>query len=286
MKLANIDNRAAIVTAEGQAADVHKASDGRFGPDLRGVYDAWPAFRDWADGAALDFDTSFDETSLQAPSPEPRQSLAVGLNYKAHAAESGFDAPSGLPPVFPKFVSSFSGPVTQVVMPPGGNVDWEIEVVAVIGATAHNIGASEAWDHVAGLTAGQDISERVIQLSGPAPQFGLGKSYPGFSPMGPWLVTPNEFDNPDDLALECTLDGEVMQQGRTANLIFSVPALVAEMSRIVTLYPGDIIYTGTPDGVGLGRDPQRFIQPNQTLVSTIEGIGQLRQTFVASGGTS
>ncbi len=284
MRLANIHGRAVIVTEDGHGADVHKASDGRFGPDLPTLYADWPAFRSWADSATLQADTAFEVDALEAPSPAPRQSLALGLNYAAHAAESGFDTPTGLPPVFPKFVSSFSGPVTEVTLPPGGHTDWEVELVAVMGATAHHIDEADAWDHIAGVTAGQDLSERVIQLAGPAPQFGLGKSYPGFSPMGPWLVTPDELDDRDNLHLVCTLDGEVMQEGHTANLIVPVPRLVAELSKVVTLYPGDIIYTGTPDGVGMGREPQRFIRPGETLVSTIDGIGELRQTFIAANG--
>lgn len=284
MKLANIDNRAAIVTGETRAADVYNASNGRFGPSPRSVYDHWSGFRAWADDATLHDDVTFDDVSLGAPSPEARQGFGVGLNYRAHADESGFDAPGGLPPIFPKFVSSFSGPVTEVVLPPGGSVDWEVEVVAVIGATAYNIDASDAWAYIAGLTVGQDLSERVIQLAGPAPQFGLGKSYPGFAPMGPWLVTPDELSNPDDLALQCTLDGEVMQQDRTAHLLVSIPELVTQLSRIVTLYPGDAIFTGTPQGVGMGRDPKRFIQPGETLISTVEAIGEMRQTFIGGNG--
>lgn len=184
--------------------------------------------------------------------------------------------------MFPKFVSSLSGPRTEVVLPPGGNTDWEVELVAVIGRVTSHVAVEDAWDHVAGLTVGQDLSERQTQLAGPAPQFGLGKSFPGFAPTGPWLVTTDELADPDDLALRGELDGEVVQQGRTSSLIVSVPRLIAELSRIITLYPGDLLFTGTPEGVGLGREPQRYVQPGQTLVSTIEGIGELRQTFVAA----
>lgn len=282
MKLANIDGRAALVVGGNTAVDVHKVSDGRFGPDAASLYDDWAAFADWAQQAPTDGATSFDPTQLGAPSPTPRQILAIGLNYREHAAESGFEAPSALPPVFPKFLSSLSGPVTEVVLPEGGNTDWEVELVAVIGRETHQVSEGEAWDHVAGVTVGQDISERVIQLSGPAPQFGLGKSYPGFAPTGPWLVTPDELPNKDDLRLTAVLDGDTVQDGRTANLIVNVARLISELSKVVTLYPGDLLFTGTPEGVGLGRKPQRFIQPGETLVSTIEGIGELRQHFVTA----
>jgi 2-keto-4-pentenoate hydratase/2-oxohepta-3-ene-1,7-dioic acid hydratase in catechol pathway len=134
---------------------------------------------------------------------------------------------------------------------------------------------------VAGLTVGQDISERITQLSGPAPQFSLGKSLPGFTPMGPWLVTPDECGNPDDLELRTTINGEQMQKGRTRDLIFSVPVLISRLSDKLTLFPGDVIFTGTPAGVGVGRDPQLWLADGDELVSTIEGIGELRQRFTA-----
>jgi 2-keto-4-pentenoate hydratase/2-oxohepta-3-ene-1,7-dioic acid hydratase in catechol pathway len=118
-------------------------------------------------------------------------------------------------------------------------------------------------------------------MSGPAPQFGLAKSFPGFSPMGPCLVTPDEFDDPNDLELRCSINYEEVQHGSTRNLIFPVPALVSKLSEVLELYPGDVIYTGTPSGVGLGRDPQRWLAPGDELISTIEGIGELRQRFVA-----
>lgn len=282
MKLATIDGRAGIVVDDSHYVDVHKASDGRFGPDPATIYEDWAAFSDWAANATLAEALPFSVESLGAPSPRPRQILAIGLNYDDHASESGFDAPTDLPPVFPKFVSSLSGPVTTVVLPEGGNTDWEVELVVVIGRGGTRIAEADAWDHVAGVTVGQDISERVTQLRGPAPQFGLGKSFPGFTPTGPWLVTVDELENPDDLALQCTLDGETMQAGRTRDLIFPVAKLISHLSEVIDLYPGDLLFTGTPAGVGLGRTPQRWISAGQTLVSSIEGIGELRQTFVAA----
>jgi 2-keto-4-pentenoate hydratase/2-oxohepta-3-ene-1,7-dioic acid hydratase in catechol pathway len=142
------------------------------------------------------------------------------------------------------------------------------------------VSEKDAWRHVAGLTIGQDLSERAVQLAGPVPQFSLGKSYPGFSPIGPVIVTPDEFSDPNDLALGCAVDGEVLQDGRTKDLIFSVPELVARLSAVLPLLPGDVIFTGTPSGVGMARDPQRFLVPGTTLVSTIEGIGELRNPLV------
>lgn len=280
MKLANLSGRATIVTDDERGVDVHAASSGSFGPDLPSVYENWDAFVAWASGADLISATAFERTYLGSPSPEPRQVLAIGLNYGDHAAESGFDKPERLPPVFTKFVTSISGPVTTVELPPGGNTDWEVELVAVIGKRASGVVAADAWNYIAGLSVGQDISERASQLAGPAPQFGLAKSFAGFTPIGPWLVTPDEFENPNDLELSCSIDGEEVQKGRTSQMLFPLADLVEGLSKVVTLLPGDVIFTGTPAGIGLGRTPPRFLRSGETLVSQIEGIGELHQTFI------
>ncbi|MFC8078116.1 fumarylacetoacetate hydrolase family protein [Streptomyces sp. NPDC057307] len=279
MRTANLSGRLVLVTDEGLAVDVEQASDGRFGPDPQDIYQDWPGFRDWQATAVLPQGRPFTPEELGAPAPRPRQVFAIGLNYRAHAAESGFEVPTTLPPVFPKYVSSITGPVTDVELPPDGRTDWEVELVAVIGERAHHVTEEDAWRYVAGLTVGQDISERVSQLSGPAPQFGLAKSFPGFSPTGPYLVTPDAIDDPDSLALGCSLNGEEVQKGRTDDLVFSVPALIARLSAVLPLLPGDLVFTGTPAGVGMGRSPQRWISADDSLVSWIEGIGELRQTF-------
>lgn len=289
MRFANVEGRATIAVGEGVGVDVFDASNGRFGPSAQAVYNSWTEFTSWAnstEGETAITETSprqFDRADLGPPVPEPRQILAIGLNYHAHAAESGFESPEHLPPVFTKFLSSLSGPDTEVDLPEGGNTDWEVELVAVIGQKARNVAAEEGWDYIAGLTVGQDLSERRVQLRPPAAQFSLGKSFPGFAPLGPWLVTTDDVENRDDLEVGCSIDGETVQLGRTSELIFPVPALVAELSKIITLYPGDLIFTGTPAGVGVGREPQRFLQSGEHLCSWIEGIGELHQTFVNSG---
>ncbi|MFI8420447.1 fumarylacetoacetate hydrolase family protein [Streptomyces sp. NPDC085479] len=280
MRIANLSGRLVLVV-DGRAVDVERASGGRFTADPQAVYERWEEFRRWAEQARLPEGEPVDPALLGAPVPAPRQIIAAGLNYRDHAAESGFALPDTMPPVFTKFATSITGPVTEVVLPPGGHTDWEIELVIVIGVRAHRVSAETAWDHVAGLTAGQDISERITQLEGPSPQFSLGKSFPGFAPIGPWVVTPDAFDDPDDLGLRCTVNGEEVQKGRTSDLIFSVPELIAHLSSVLPLLPGDLVFTGTPAGVGLGRDPQRWLAPGDELVSTIEGIGELRQRFVA-----
>ncbi|MDO5681395.1 MAG: fumarylacetoacetate hydrolase family protein [Propionibacteriaceae bacterium] len=286
MRLANVTDRAHLVVTNSAGSDVlvdiADLSDGRFGPSPTALYDAWDEFRAWADQIEADAETgvAVDRSALAAPSPRPRQVFAVGLNYNEHAAEAGFEPPTDLPPVFTKYVSAFSGPDTEVRIPSGGNVDWEVELVAVMGKQAQHVEEDDAWDYVAGLTVGQDLSERITQLRGPAPQFGLGKSYPGFAPQGPFLVTPDELPDRDNLEIGCRIGDEVVQCGRTNEMIFNVPALVSKISENVTLYPGDVIFTGTPAGVGLGRKPQRFLKSGETLHSWIEGVGEMTQHLV------
>ena len=280
MRVGNLAGRLTLFTDDA-AVDVATASDGRFGSDPQAVYGVWDEFRAWAADADLSGAAGFDPADLGAPTPAPGQVFAIGLNYRAHAAESKLDVPEDFPPVFTKFRSALSGPVTTVALPPGGHTDWEIELVVVIGRRAANVSVDDAWSHVAGLTAGQDLSERVRQMSGPAPQFSLGKSFPGFAPLGPWVVSVDEFDDPDDIALSCAIDGETVQDGRTGDLLFPIPHLIAGLSAVTALEPGDIVFTGTPPGVGLGREPQRWLQPGEVLTSHIEGIGELRQSFVS-----
>ena len=283
MRIANLSGRLVLVSADGSGAvDVERASAGRFGPDVQAVYDRWTEFTGWAADADLSGAAPFALEDLGAPAPLPRQVLAIGLNYSEHAAESGFAVPDAPTVMFTKWASCLTGPVTTVELPTGGHTDWEVELVAVIGERAWQIDQADAWGHVAGLTVGQDLSERITQSAGPSPQFSLGKSLPGFGPMGPWLVTVDELEDPDDLELGCAIDGESVQKGRTRDLIFSVPAMIAKLSHKLPLLPGDVLFTGTPSGVGLGRNPQRFLQPGEELVSSISGIGELRQRFVAA----
>jgi 2-keto-4-pentenoate hydratase/2-oxohepta-3-ene-1,7-dioic acid hydratase in catechol pathway len=279
VRIGNLDGRLVIVTGAG-AVDVESASGGRFGPGPQAVYDRWAEFAAWAASAGDAPAQPFEQARLGGPAPAPRQSFGVGLNYRDHVQESGFTVPDQ-PSIFTKFPSCITGPRTDVVLPPAGHTDWEVELVAVIGTAARNIATADGWSQVAGLTVGQDISERITQLSGQAPQFSLGKSFPGFGPTGPWLVTVDELADPDDLELGCSVNGDQMQKARTSYLIISVPELVARLSAVVTLLPGDVIFTGTPAGVGMGRDPQRWLAPGDEVVSYVEGIGELRQRFVA-----
>ncbi|WP_433610420.1 fumarylacetoacetate hydrolase family protein [Prescottella agglutinans] len=278
MRVANLSGRAVLID-DSRAIDVHIASSGRFGPAPAAVYAEWPAFTAWAATAlGSGGGKPFAARDLGAPSPTPSQVFAIGLNYRDHAAETGHAAPDA-PPTFTKFASCLTGPETDLVLPTD-TVDWEVELVAVIGREATNVAAADAWSHVAGLTVGQDFSERTSQMAGPAPQFSLAKSFPGFGATGPWLVTPDEFADRNDLAIECEIDGETVQSGRTAQMMFPVAELIAHLSAVCTLRPGDLVFTGTPAGVGVGRDPQRFLAPGNVVTSRIEGIGTLVQRCV------
>ena len=277
MRIGNVNGRLAILVGDG-GIDVETASSGRFEADPQAVYGHWDEFRTWADGHPMEPTIDLDLQALGAPAPRPRQVLAIGLNYRDHADESGFGLQEQ-PAVFTKFPSCITGPFGSVALPPG-SVDWEVELVAVIGRTCRNVTVDEAWSHVAGLTVGQDLSEREKQLAGSVPQFSLGKSHPCFGPMGPWLVTVDEFTNPDDLEAPCGVNGVEMQKSRTSLLIVSIPELVVYLSTIVTLLPGDVIYSGTPAGVGSKREPPQFLREGDELVSTIERIGTMVHTFV------
>jgi 2,4-didehydro-3-deoxy-L-rhamnonate hydrolase len=271
MKLAQHNGRAVVVLNEG-IADVERASQGRFGSDVMALYEDWDAFVEFAAGITTPTDALTTE-ALGNPVPRPRQVFAIGLNYRSHAEESGMALPA-VPATFTKFPASLAGPFDEIELV-GTNVDWEVELVAVIGRRAHRVAEADGWSHIAGLTVGQDISDRDLQFAAGA-QFSLGKSRLGFGPMGPWLVTPDEFANPDDVGLGCSVDGEIVQDARTSDLVFSVPRLVAELSSVVPLLPGDVIFTGTPAGVGFTRQPSRSLQPGQVLETWVEGIGRIR----------
>jgi 2-keto-4-pentenoate hydratase/2-oxohepta-3-ene-1,7-dioic acid hydratase in catechol pathway len=282
MRLANISKRLTIITPDERAVDVFDATEGRFSPSIQESYERWDELRDVAanlDGSA---GRPLAEVALEdfgTPVPQPRQVFAIGLNYAAHAAEASLAVPKDIT-VFTKFVSSLTGPYGTISLPPG-TVDWEVELVAVIGRGGQHIRRESAWNHVAGLTVGQDLSERTMQASGPAPQYSLAKSFPGFGPIGPLLVTPDEFEDPDKIELGCAINGEQVQTGDTSDMVFSVPEIVARLSKVTPLFPGDVIFTGTPPGVGVGRVPQRFLAAGDVLVTYVRGVGEMRHIMTA-----
>ncbi|MDP9026569.1 MAG: fumarylacetoacetate hydrolase family protein [Actinomycetota bacterium] len=286
MRIANNSGRLALVDGD-HMLDVESASGGAFLADPMSIFDRWSELSDWAatvDIAGHPDATALSDATLDAPSPRPRQVFGIGLNYADHAAESGLPLPEK-PVVFTKFSSSVAGPDVEVRLP-GETVDWEAELVVVIATGGRHIPVAEARSHIAGFTVGQDLSERTVQWQDQPPQFSIGKSFEKFAPTGPSIVTLDELPHADALAISATIitvDGteSVMQDGNTDQLVFSVDELIARLSEIVELLPGDLIFTGTPPGVGAGRDPKRFLVAGETLVTEIEGIGQITQRFVA-----
>ncbi|WP_029144789.1 fumarylacetoacetate hydrolase family protein [Microbacterium luticocti] len=286
MRIGNLAGRLVLV-AEDRALDVAGASAGRFDPDPAAVYGVWDDFAAWAatvDVAGHPEAVAFAPADLGAPSPRPPQVIGVGLNYADHAAESGLPLPE-VPVVFTKFPSSVAGPDVDVLLP-GDTVDWEAELVVVIGRGGRDIPRAEVRSRIAGYTVGQDLSERTVQWQGTPAQFSMGKSYQNFAPTGPVLVTLDEFADPDRLAVSTTItaaDGTRtrVQDGSTDQLIFDVTDLVARLSQTLELLPGDLVFTGTPPGVGMGMDPKRYLRDGETLTTEIEGIGTIVQRFHA-----
>ena len=257
--------------------DVAEASRARFGPDPQSVYDAWDEFRAWADGAELGEGEASAAVELGPPVPRPRQALGVALNYRA----PGVERPDPeVPVVFAKFASSIVGPDADVALP-SALVDYEVELVCVIGKAAAGVGEAEAWEHVAGVMVGQDLTDRSLLARDPAAQLSLPKSFAGFGPTGPWVVTSDEPGVRGELELEGILSGERVQHDTTAAMIFSTAALIARISAVCTLLPGDLLFTGTPGGIGMSREPPRYLRDGDVLISRIAGIGEITQRFRA-----
>ncbi|MEO9338785.1 fumarylacetoacetate hydrolase family protein [Mesorhizobium sp. SB112] len=212
----------------------------------------------------------------------PTNFIAVGLNYADHAAESGMPIPVE-PILFSKAPNCIVGPNDDVVIPRGSlKTDWEIELAFVIGKRAFNVAENEAMSHVAGFCICNDVSERSWQIEGTG-QWLKGKSAPTFGPLGPWLVTPDEVKNVDNLQMELRVDGKVMQTGSTATMIFKVPYLLSYISKFMELLPGDVVTTGTPPGVGMGKKPPIYLEAGQLMDLSIENLGVQRQAVKAQG---
>jgi 2,4-didehydro-3-deoxy-L-rhamnonate hydrolase len=209
----------------------------------------------------------------------PQKFIAIGLNYSDHAAESGFTVPPE-PIIFTKHVSCLSGPNDAVTIPPKSKKsDWEVELGVIIGTRAKNIKKKDALKHVAGYCTINDLSEREFQIERSG-QWTKGKSYDSFGPVGPWLVTTDEIQDPQNLHLWLELNGRRVQDGNTKTMVYGVAFIVAYLSEFFTLMPGDIITTGTPPGVGMGMKPQRFLKPGDKMRVGIDGLGVQEQVVV------
>lgn len=264
------NGRSQIVAADGTLVDLAEASAGRFSPEPIEAFRNWNKVREFAAGISGG-GAPLVQSALDAPSPWPLQVFGIGLNYRSHAEESGMPIPTQ-PLTFTKFSSSIAGPDAEIPIP-SPTVDWEAELVVVIADGGRDISRDKAWDAIAGIAVGQDISDRALQMATQPPQFNLGKSRKNFSPFGPWLVDARDVANRDAMQMRCTLNGEEVQRTVTDDLIFSVPDIVAYLSGIVQLLPGDVIFTGTPAGVGGSRKPPVFLKPGDVLETTIDGIG-------------
>ncbi len=209
--------------------------------------------------------------------------IGIGLNYADHAAESGMPVPDE-PILFGKATSSLSGPNDDVIIPRGSDrLDWEVELAIVIGAPGAYIDKADALDHVAGYSICNDVSERSFQIHRSG-QWIKGKSADSFGPLGPWLVTRDEVSDPQDLKMWLTVNGETMQDGSTRTMVFGVAHLVSYVSQFMSLQSGDVIITGTPPGVGMGKTPPRYLKAGDVIELGIERLGQQRQTVVDAAG--
>ena len=278
MRLGNLRGRAVLLSRDmTRGVDLESASAGRFGADPMLALASFEALRAFAASLDLSGAPAIDASALGPCSPRPRAVFGIGLNYRDHAAEAGLPVPKD-PLVFTKFPSCLVGPTSDVIVF-GDRVDWEAELVVVIGKRAENVAEARALDFVAGYCCGQDVSDRKLQFASQPPQFSLGKSRATFGPIGPAIVTLDELAKPLDLAISCDLDGERMQSSRTDQLIFGVPELIAYLSRHCELLPGDLIFTGTPGGVGSVR--KRYLKPGETIRTEIEGVGTLVNRCIA-----
>jgi len=257
--------------------DLAVASNGTFSSDPMDAYAKWNEIRTFAE-SLQDEGVQVPITELDSPSPRPRQLIAIGLNYRRHAIEFGLEIPTS-PLTFTKFPSSIGSPFTEVPLT-NGNTDWEVELVIIVGSGGRNISAAAAWDSLAAACVGQDISDRVGQFATNPPQFCLGKSHKNHTIFGPWAQDVHGLINRDGLNISCTISGREVQNSSTADMIFSVSEIVEYISSIVELYPGDVIYTGTPSGVGQSRKPPQFLQKGDVVVSTLESIGSISNVCV------
>jgi 2-keto-4-pentenoate hydratase/2-oxohepta-3-ene-1,7-dioic acid hydratase in catechol pathway len=284
VKLANLHGRATLVVDQG-TIDVEKASEGRFSSDTGVLVGQLEQVRSWFDEQHPDVTESttlervMRDSGLGPVIAQPGQVFAIGLNYRTHAKEMALTLPTK-PMVFTKFPSSVAGANASFSIV-SAKTDWESELVVVFAKRGRHLALDESLTYVAGYCVGQDLSDRELQLLGSPAQFSLGKSYENFAPFGPWLTTIDEIPDPNKLAISCEVNGVRYQDSNTSDMVFSVAQLVSYLSSVVEIRPGDIMYTGSPHGVGQGQKPPRFLQAGDVLETTIEGLGSLRNVGVA-----
>ncbi len=220
------------------------------------------------------------EVRVRPPVPNPQKIVGIGLNYKDHCAEQGIELPKVLM-TFPKFADALVGPDDPIIIPRGcEQLDWEVELTFVVGRRARYVEPEEAFHYIAGYTVGNDVSARDFQFADK--QIMRGKACETFAPVGPYLVTADDVPDPHNLRIESRLNGKLMQSSTTQNLVHKLPAIMAWVTKYLTLHPGDYVMTGTPAGVGVFRKPPLFMKPGDVIEVSIEGLGTLRNPVVAS----
>jgi len=279
MRFVNANGRSGVLVDD-HVYDLEKLSGGAVSADpMSVILHQWDAALAIHEAGAFDGGTPVDDVMLGPPVPAPRAVYAVGLNYRAHAEESGMQPPA-LPGIFTKFPTSITGPYDDVVLPDvdgKANNDWEAELTFVLGDAGRDVAREDALDHVLGFMCAQDISERYTQFAA-MQQFSMGKSFDTFCPIGPAIVTIDELADPSDLHLVCRVNGEVKQETQTSDLIFDIPDLIEFMSSICTLRAGDICLTGTPGGVGFMQGIS--LKPGDVIETEIEGLGVMKNRCV------
>lgn len=277
-RLANVAGRAALVDDDGGYHDLEALSGGAVGPDPMTAVADHARLHEFQGLVGTSSPTGrVADVVLEAPVPTPTQVFAIGLNYADHVAESGMETPAA-PVVFTKFPTCIAGPFAEVPIV-GDFIDYEAEVVVVIGTGGRDIARGAAWSHVAGITGGQDVSDRALQFAAKPAHFALGKSRRAYGPIGPIVVSVDTLAEPDDVAVECRVNGETRQQSSTRHLIFDVPHLIEYLSSVVELLPGDLIFTGTPNGVGMATDA--LLRAGDVVETHIGGVGSLANRCVA-----
>ena len=270
-KLANVNGKSSLIYGESYY-DINTISQGKISSDPSEVLDSLNDLHELSSNINNFEPTGLIENSLLgAPITNSRNCFAVGLNYKAHAEESGMEIPP-FPMVFTKHTSCIVGPFEEIQMR-SDIVDYEAELVVVIGKEGKNITKANAWEHVAGLTVGQDISDRAVQFHATPPQFNLGKSFDTFGPIGPFLVSPDLVTNKDAVQLQCYVNDELRQETSTDDLIFTVPDIISYISEFLTLNTGDLIFTGTPSGVGATQG--KLLKHGDIVTTSINEIGTI-----------
>ena len=273
------EERPGLLLPDGREVDVSG-----FGEDYDEVFfetDGMARLEEWAATHASNSPDFPEELRQGSPIARPSKIVCIGLNYKDHAEESGVEIPEE-PVIFFKATSAFCGPNDDLIIPRNSEkTDWEVELAFVMGKRASYVEEENALSSLAGYVLHNDYSEREFQIER-CGQWVKGKSCDSFAPVGPWLVTPDELGNVDDLGMWLKVNGETVQQSNTSNLVYKIPFLISYVSQFMTLLPGDVVSTGTPPGVGLGMDPPRYLKPGDVVELGIDGLGASSQTAIAA----